>query len=137
MTNKKPTDNEIKKAFEYCYIFRRCNGCPFDGEIKACNNVEKNAFDYINRLEAKNERLREKVKRFEKIRRAYQRYINEDDLNDFEKHYKAEAYKEFAERLMMWINKELYPNKSIPFGIIIMVEDAIIRILKELVGDKE
>ena len=80
------TDNEIKKSLECCVkslSSDSCNECPLN-TTKECDKdllaIEKYALDLINRLKAENERL-------SKITRPLIAEI------------KAEAYKEFAERL--------------------------------------
>ena len=88
------TDNEIIKALECCTQQAGCNGCPLLNSIQmkyrggyACaEEMRKCALDLINRLQAENERLNEKVD-----------FVG--DLKNIRKQIKAEAYKEFAERL--------------------------------------
>ena len=80
------TDNEIKKALECCMkICKDCDNCPCINNdyinVYDCKYaLLKNALNLINRLKAENERL-------SKITRPLIAEI------------KAEAYKEFAERL--------------------------------------
>ena len=96
MPDKKLTDNEIKKALECCGDEMGCGkDCPFyNGEDGACKGAkgrfEKATLDLINRLQADNERLTIRLRKAE------------HQLDDSMKMYniiKAEAYKEFAERL--------------------------------------
>ena len=89
------TDNEIIKALECCSTQDGCKSCIFYEDcvspIEKAELIMKNALDLINRLKAENERL-EKVRKdeVEKLMSAIDRTIAEA---------KAEAYKEFAERL--------------------------------------
>lgn len=78
----KPTDSEIIKALECCnHIETDCELCPLY-TTKECSKVMLDStLDLINRLQAENERLNDKVKGFEKIRRAYQRMIHESMPN--------------------------------------------------------
>lgn len=64
----KLTDNEIKKALECCLLTygKRCEGCPYEKHkpyvisTKTCSDkMRKDVLDYINRLEANVEMLRE------------------------------------------------------------------------------
>ena len=82
MKDKKLTDSEIVKALE---DFINHNGYCVD-----CPSIMKNALDLINRLQAENEDYKAlyeglKAEHIETIKAI--------------KHYKAEAYKEFADRL--------------------------------------
>ena len=85
------TDKEIKKALECCTVDRNCKGCPlWECDISRCLETAcKNAIDLINRQQAEIERLKAGVK---------------VDLDNFASEYdtkiKAEAIKEFAERLI-------------------------------------
>ena len=79
------TDNDIKKALECCCNSQGCSKCDFSPKCDGFTSV-KLALNYINRLEAENER-------FKKIKNAY-------DFAEYRKQeIKAEAYKEFADRL--------------------------------------
>ena len=98
MTDKKFTDEEIIKALECCKMpvgSGACNNCPFDyqrkkrltGSDKSCTTL---MFDYalalINRLKAEIERLQKENHCFADIGKMYSEV-------------KAEAIREFAERL--------------------------------------
>ena len=78
MSDKKLTDNEIIKALEKAEY--RCDGIELRGFYLDHESM-KQVIDLINRLQAENERLKGKVKGFEKIRRAYQRMIHESMPN--------------------------------------------------------
>ena len=90
------TDNEIIKALKCCQ-YGWCNECPYFS-LSNNNCVDSSTgdvLDLINRLQAENERLRNECgnqstlwsKHFESIFETAKETI------------KAEAYKEFAERL--------------------------------------
>ena len=77
------TDNEIKKALECCSTYKgKCTDCPAFVKVDRsnCKKVLLGAIEIINRLQSENERL-------SKITRPLIAEI------------KAEAYKEFCERL--------------------------------------
>lgn len=97
------TDNEIIKALEYC---------------KDCSaNLNVEIIDLITRQRAEIERLN-------KVYQANQQLINA--LNKSYFLAKAEAYKEFADRL-----KETFPNNS----HWIKPREKVDNLLKEMVGD--
>ena len=93
MTDKKLTDNEIVKALECCNK-NDCRTCPY-GKYNVTGwccmpKARKDALDLINRLQAENERLKSHIQ--EGIDLAKQ-------IPEMLTLTKAEAYKEFAERL--------------------------------------
>lgn len=64
MPDKKPTDNEIKKALECCCgIEHDCDKCPYEenNECGELNGILKDALDLINRYEAKLKGQGEKI----------------------------------------------------------------------------
>lgn len=67
MVDKKPTDNEIKKALE-CRVKGKCPECPYFHSFPCdkCKKLDKDALDLINRLQAENERLKEQNERLKK-----------------------------------------------------------------------
>ncbi|MBR4973288.1 MAG: hypothetical protein IKY45_02355 [Clostridia bacterium] len=88
MANKKLTDNEIVKALEccarplpHCY----CDECPA-GANGGCTLKTEDVIDLINRLQADSKRLK-KVQ------------MQLDDAMKMYHVIKAEAYKEFAEKV--------------------------------------
>ena len=92
------TDNEIKKALEYCGINKNCKGCYLDSHEAddICTRVLiQNALDLINRLEAENQKLKFQVHRLKQY----------DEERDIALHArliataKVESGKEFAEGL--------------------------------------
>lgn len=116
------SDNEIIKALECCGKdngMNDCKICPNFKNFLACKEkLSKLALDLINHLQAENEQLKNTnptvvAKQTENINIA---------------HIKAEAYKEFAERL-----ERSYPEcKIIGFADFCYIID---NLLKELVGE--
>lgn len=105
------TDNDIKKALENAKY--RVDGIVTRGfylDPELFNQI----VDLINRLEAENERLKE----------AYAVYEETSGL----KKAKTEAYKEFAERLKVY----LLLHYGEIYGVLL---ESIDNLLKELVGE--
>lgn len=117
MTNK-TTDADIIKALECCFVNSNCNGCPQLGKSRCLQTACENAVYFINRLKAENERL-------DKLVVEKHKEINR--LDDYMQYVKAEAIKEFAERL----KEDAYPNE-----LYVEVED-IDNLVKEMVGDTD
>ena len=122
MPDNKLTDKEIIKALGCCIHddYDYCEKCPYRKSKPCQENLIKNSFDLINRLQAENERLRKE---------------NEDYVHLYNKHIntafnriKAEAYKEFAEEIF-----ELFPNDK-PNTVISRV--TVKHILNEKVGEQ-
>lgn len=82
------TDNEIIKALEHCSDNGECKDCPANPHIGNCgcciNGLMKRAHDLINRQKAEIER-----------------FNNSPILTKLCPMWKAEAIREFAERLTM------------------------------------
>ena len=102
MPNKKLTDNEIKKALEWCeqitdnIITSNVKGTKFTFALQSLYTIKQVLKDY-NRLQAENERLQS---------------IN-DSFTDIGKLYseiKAEAYKECIEKVKEKITEALKSN---------------------------
>ena len=53
------TPDEIKKGLQYCFMEEHstCSGCPYDDsedhELKCLDEIQKDAFAYIQQLEEK------------------------------------------------------------------------------------
>ena len=123
------TDKEIIKALEFCCNNGHCKKCPHccaNGE-----NIEDLALDLINRQKAEIEMLYETLDyRAEKIRDLQDMVAqNEGVLPRYENLIKAEAIKEFAERL-----KEKYSQADIlcPRRIVSLTEKDLDNIVKEM-----
>lgn len=110
MPDKKLTDSEIIKDCKNCIRYTTCIFCIIGGRSisKDCNDFVE--LDTINRLQAENERLKdlcadcsmlkgkiETISDLQKQIEYWQRGYN--DLRQELKTAKAEAIKEFAERL--------------------------------------
>lgn len=147
MPDKKLTANEIIKALECCAdINDKCPKCPLkDKNRESCVGIlMSNALDLINRLQAENEKMQIVKKHIgtlicrgveypsaETYERAFEKALEQlyDNTNA-----KAEAYKEFDERL-----KEdclSYPLEKDDITMLVDVE-SYNNLLKELVGDND
>lgn len=124
MTDKKLTDEEIIKALELCHQQNGsipCYDCPcWNDDEQKCKGIDYAAtFDLINRQKAEIGRLKgstivNNIMESQRIKREA----------------KAEAYKEFAERL-----KEKHCD-IVLYGEIVTV-NTIDNLLKEMVGEEE
>ncbi len=116
-------DNEIKKALE-C-LHKRILKSKFAEEVTETEIMGLvNSLDLINRLRAENERLKQPASAsflFEKAKLDELSTRVVEFESNLKAKIKAEAYKEFAERVK---------EKIFPLG---MVVD---NLLKEMVGDK-
>jgi hypothetical protein len=134
MPNKNLTDNEIIKALEDKIEFEN-----FDESGYVIIDIEKLKLilDLINRQKAEIERLKSR----KEVAVPSMRFIDENPLNGFNlesnrfvartvEDAKAEAYKEFAERLIEKYGYYDWENKTIVYP-----EDEINNLLKELVGE--
>lgn len=98
------TDEQIIKAVGVCKT-GACRGCPYHvlGTAGCISILKKDVFDLINRQKAQIESLREENRILSHdADTAFQEGLNENrDLfkKEVEPEIKAEAYKEFAERL--------------------------------------
>ena len=139
--NKNLTDNEIKKALEQCETQKSCSDCPYFEKIGCKKHLYQNALDLINRLQAENKewktlvevgelQYRKQKAEVEDLEKKLKKQIQSKRL--VRKQAKAEAYKEFAERLKEKIIAEYneYDEQEYPRA---RIED-IDNLLKELVG---
>ena len=125
------TDNEIIKALECCAKRTTsdvCSDCPLrfsDICTEEENGVVKLALGLINRQQAEIERL-------EKIRKADNNLIT--SLNKCYETAKAEAIKEFAERL----KKKCYEDFQETYEMLspYVTDDDIDNLLKEMEGEE-
>lgn len=124
--DKKLPDNDIKKALADCIKHNgSCFECP---SYEFCDKndsetVMEMVLDYINRLEAENERLN-KLADLGNMRANDYRAMRDKYLNA-----KAEAYKEFAERLKKGKQYSVERHENIvPVAVIDWI-------LKEMVGE--
>lgn len=132
MTDKKFTDEEIIETLERCSKGDGCFGCAkaYMHSAKCISILEAECLDLINRQKAEIERLKECPKCVYEYDGEITEYCVQGPCSNFKtvEQIKAEAYKEFAERLK---------NKIIdtPFGINCTI-DMVDNLLKEMVGEK-
>ena len=138
MTDKKPTDNEIIRAFKRITEYK--------GFTSSASKTLKSTLDLINRLQAQNEDLSETVHNLtiekdtlfdkaEELKAEVERlYIALEENQKATKFWKdksetikAEAYKEFAEEIF-----ELFPADKCNT---VISRVTVKHILKELVGE--
>ena len=87
------TDNEIIKAWECCKAEYNCTICPLLNDSYCDITLATHSLDLINRQKAEIERLEKDSKRLKKVQKQL------DDAMKMYSTIKAEAVKEFAERL--------------------------------------
>ena len=133
---KRLTDNEIVKALECCVTKgAKCTDCPAFVKVDRsnCKKYFRGAIDIINRLQAENERLKNAYKQC-----AWER----DTFTEIKKEYiakliaktKAEAYKEFADKLKL----HAYHECDITgYRYLVVQIEEIDNLLKELVGENK
>ena len=134
MTDKKITDEEIKSSLEVIATTRNCNECKIRNckwGTCNCSQITANAaLDLINRQKAQIEKLKgstivSNIMESQKIKREA----------------KAEAYKEFAEKIKKSIKENVDEawHRDDGNGIYDAeyVLDDIDNLLKEMVGEKE
>lgn len=156
------TDAEIIKSLECCKMpvgSGACNGCSLKdirnkrliGNEKSCTTVLlENALDLINRQKAEIERLKEPVSLVvncdvpEDILKTLrnQKVINlsndeAEAICIWDKHVRAEAIKEFAERLKEHSRKMQSSDFSGEFWDRAMIVTDIDNLVKEMAGDAE
>ena len=148
MTDKKFTNEEIIKALELCSnVIHDCQGCPFVPDHKCHYVLKTNALDLINRQKAEYENLDTKLKAMRGAANSYK--AENERLNEIIKNchkeilqkcdscnnrIKAEAYKEFAEKL----KKDLfYKCGDINYSETCDFRKLIDNLLKEMVGEEE
>ena len=110
------TDNEIIKALECCVNNGRCKECPINphyGNYGYCTKLAlTHALELINRQKAEIERLKKDRGEIDKFARdiCNERMLSGKAITDFEdlqkyiKKKKSEAIKEFAMKLIHFIN---------------------------------
>ena len=120
------TDNDIIKALECCSNAEPCSNCPYQ---KQCDETDlaEIALDLINRQKAEIESLEKDSKRLKKVQ------MQLDDAMKMYSTIKAEAIKEFAERLKeKWTIASPEPYNTDAVEVL----DSIDNLAKEMVGDK-
>ena len=140
------TDNEIIKALECCSQNNGCESCPYMWMGHCTEQLPEDALGLINRQNAEidglkiaNEKMYEAGKEQEAEIERLCSVVDKTDAAYFQKvsevdRAKAEAIKEFAERLKG--KKERQCAGMGMVGYIVWVED-IDKTVKEMVGDAE
>lgn len=156
------TDNEIIRALECCQGNADCANCPYyeNNHYQCGNNFNKDVLDLINRQKAEIEALQKDKKQLESdiiIANNNYEHIKSIWENDYQKlsqviakwkdkykrlviqeeDIKAEAVKEFAERL-----KEYVEPYDVTTGYKIIIvnaveEETIDNLVKEMVGENK
>ena len=127
------TDKEIIKALECCVTKEDCDGCPYD-EINDCiKGHEEDILDLITHQQAEIERLKECPKCVYEYDSEIMEYCVQGLCPNFKtvEQIKFEAYKEFAEKLKLFI----IPQKADGYTREIILKRDIDNLLKELVGE--
>ena len=126
MTDKKVTDEEIKSSLEVIATTRNCNECKIRNckwGTCNCSQITANAaLDLINRQKAEIEKLKGSTI-----------VSNIMESQRIKREAKAEAYKEFAERL----NEEAQIADCFDSYNMVVGTHFIDNLLKEMVGEKE
>lgn len=140
------TDNEIITALGHCSNTRTCPGeheqCPYANKDECINALCRDTLELINRQKAEIERLTarnfELSEKGEKVCIALKNHIAEDGkkvderIAEVGKTIKAEAVKEFAERLKL----RAYTECSITgYKYQVIQIEEIDDLLKEMVGE--
>lgn len=131
MTDKKFTDEEIIKALESA--LHRYKNVTHHVSCIVYINILKNTLDLINRQKAEIERLKECPKCVYEYDGEVTEYCVQGPCPNFKtvEQIKAEAYKEFAEKLKNKWFDERYYSPDVDF------DDFIDTLLKEMVGEEE
>ena len=126
MTDKKITDEEIKSSLEVIATTRNCNECKIRNckwGTCNCSQITANAaLDLINRQETEIEKLKGSTI-----------VSNIMESQRIKREAKAEAYKEFAERL----NEKAQIADCFDSYNMVVGTHFIDNLLKEMVGEKE
>ena len=154
MTDKKLTDSEIVKALECCRdIDIKCETCQLWTDSECTKVLHQATIDLINRLQEENENYSKNnqqmtsdilklYKELEQAKAENERLKTQLYLEKYtdvaKRTIKAEAYKEFAERLTDRIADHLDQSLDNPDGNNYFITDVytdIDKLLKELVGE--
>lgn len=122
MTDKKFTDEEIIRNYEWCIgcTSDRCGECTMDEEGFCEEELQDLVLDLINRQKAEIEKLKGSTI-----------VSNIMESQRIKREAKAEAYKEFAEIIKdKWFDNR-YDSPDVDF------DDFISNLLKEMVGEEE
>ena len=142
MTDKKLTDKDVVEGLERCISTttdKACAGCPFNKQ-NLCDidqwALERYALDLIKRQKSEIERLKsandEKFRQWDMLAEKTKTHYA-DLYNEAKDKLKAEAYKEFAERIRECCNS----NNELSADAWLSVTTDINCVLKEMVGEQE
>lgn len=114
MTEHKYTDDEIIKALELCskldLSFEECDKCPYKGECGTKDgNMPADALALINRQKASLQEVITLNNKLEAENAKLQRLLDFYEETSGNKKAKAEAIKEFAQRL----KEKMYPYNGL------------------------
>lgn len=137
------TDNEIIKALECCIEDEDCSHCPSIKEMPYCSNdIMVGALNLIKRQQAEIERLNsvtdEKFNQWNMLaEKTKQRYA--DLYNEAKDILKAEAIKEFAEKLKNKIKTECNPygKPTFDYDTSLAIMRYIDNLVKEIMVNNE
>lgn len=130
MTDKKFTDEEIKSSLEVIATTRNCNECKIRNckwGTCNCSQITANAaLDLINRQKAEIEKLKGSTI-----------VSNIMESQRIKREAKAEAYKEFTERLKNKIKTECnqYGKPTFDYDTSLAIMRYIDNLVKEMVGE--
>lgn len=142
MINENLTDEDVVEGLERCISTttdKACAGCPFNKQ-NLCDidqwALERYALDLIKRQKSEIERLKsandEKFRQWDMLAEKTKTHYA-DLYNEAKDKLKAEAYKEFAERIRECCNS----NNELSADAWLSVTTDINCVLKEMVGEQE
>lgn len=142
MINETLTDEDVVEGLERCISTttdKACAGCPFNKQ-NLCDidqwALERYALDLIKRQKSEIERLKsandEKFRQWDMLAEKTKTHYA-DLYNEAKDKLKAEAYKEFAERIRECCNS----NNELSADAWLSVTTDINCVLKEMVGEQE
>lgn len=144
MTDKKFTDEKIIKALECCLCDSlECSQCQKkELDRIECDELATKTIDLINRQKAEIERLKECPKCVYEYDGEITEYCVQGPCQNFKtvEQIKAEAYKEFAEKLKKELSayrkkcRNALDNESV--FVVDKARQMIDNLLKEMVGEK-
>lgn len=137
MTDKKFTDEEIIRNYEWCTgcASDRCRECTLEEEGFCEEELQDLVLDLINRQKSEIERLKECPKCVYEYDGEVTEYCVQGPCPNFKtvEQIKAEAYKEFAEKLENEINCRTTLSRQQDKNVVHIIHN----LLKEMVGEEE
>lgn len=127
MTDKKYTNEEIEKALSLCGRTTEaiyCDQCPLCREYECIREIKVLALDLINRQKSEIERLQKEANLVS---------IQFQDLQERTDEIKAEAQKEFVEKIENEINRRTTLSREQDKNVIHIIHN----LLKEMVGEEQ